>query len=96
MKEADRRVAIATRVLGFVVVAFFGVVEAWMLRFVQDDAYISWRYADNFARGWGLVWNHGERVEGYTNFLWTLILTIPHVVGIDVETFAIAVGWCFS
>jgi arabinofuranosyltransferase len=92
MKEADRRVAIATRVLGFVVVAFFGVVEAWMLRFVQDDAYISWRYADNFARGWGLVWNQGERVEGYTNFLWTLILTIPHVVGIDVETFAIALG----
>lgn len=39
-----------------------------------DDAYISLRYADNLVRGEGLVWNPGERVEGYTNFLWTLLL----------------------
>jgi arabinofuranosyltransferase len=82
----------AARGLGFIMVALFGVVEAWSLRFVQDDAYISWRYADNLARGWGLVWNHGERVEGYTNFLWTVILAVPHVVGCDVEMFATALG----
>lgn len=39
-----------------------------------DDAYISFRYARNFALGHGLVWNVGERVEGYTNFLWTLAI----------------------
>jgi hypothetical protein len=39
-----------------------------------DDAYISFRYSDNLARGHGLVWNIGQDpVEGYTNFLWVLL-----------------------
>jgi hypothetical protein len=40
-----------------------------------DDALISMRYAWNFARGNGLVWNVGERVEGYTNLLMTLLMS---------------------
>ena len=47
---------------------------AWGRMALFDDAYISLRYARNFADGQGLVWNPGERVEGYTNFLWTLLL----------------------
>lgn len=39
-----------------------------------DDAFISLRYAANLAAGKGLVWNEGEYVEGYSNFLWTLLL----------------------
>lgn len=38
-----------------------------------DDAYISYRYAWNFANGYGLIYNPGEVVEGYTNFLWTVL-----------------------
>jgi len=87
-----RRVNAAARISGFVIVALFGTWEAWNLRFVQDDAYISFRYAENLALGRGLVWNEGERVEGYTNFLWTVILAIPHAVGLDVEMFATALG----
>jgi hypothetical protein len=41
-----------------------------------DDAMISMRYAWNFAHGNGLVWNVGERVEGYTNLLMTLVMSI--------------------
>lgn len=41
-----------------------------------DDAMISMRYAWNFAHGNGLVWNKGEYVEGYTNLLMTLIMSI--------------------
>jgi hypothetical protein len=37
-----------------------------------DNAYISYRYAENLVRGEGLVFNHGERVEGYSNFLYVL------------------------
>ncbi|MCW8130252.1 MAG: hypothetical protein KIS92_07885 [Planctomycetota bacterium] len=37
-----------------------------------DDFYIGLRYAKNFVAGHGLVFNPGERVEGYTNFLWVL------------------------
>lgn len=42
-----------------------------------DDAYISFRYASNLVRGHGLTFNAGERVEGYTNFLWTLLMAFP-------------------
>lgn len=41
-----------------------------------DDAMISMRYAWNLAHGHGLVWNPGEYVEGYTNFLMTLYMAI--------------------
>ena len=41
---------------------------------IVDDAFIIFRYADNFARGEGLVYNPGEPVEGYTSFSWTLLL----------------------
>jgi len=41
-----------------------------------DDAMISMRYAWNFSHGNGLVWNLGERVEGYTNFFMTLIMSV--------------------
>ncbi|MGO8788779.1 MAG: hypothetical protein ACLQVL_15550 [Terriglobia bacterium] len=37
-----------------------------------DDAFISYRYAENLARGEGLVFNPGERVEGYSNLLYLL------------------------
>ncbi len=42
--------------------------------FFHDDAFISLRYARNLTEGHGLVWNSGERVEGYTNFLFTLLV----------------------
>lgn len=45
-----------------------------VLDFFKDDAFISFRYARNLASGQGLVFNAGERVEGITNFLWTMIL----------------------
>ena len=45
-----------------------------------DDAMISMRYAWNFSHGFGLVWNPGEFVEGYTNFLMTLIMSIATLV----------------
>ena len=40
------------------------------------------RYADNLASGNGLVWNPGERVEGFTNPLWTGYMAVWHLVGI--------------
>lgn len=51
--------------------------------FIIDDAFISFRYADNFARGEGLVFNPGERVEGYSNPLWTVATGIAIKMGAD-------------
>lgn len=41
---------------------------------LADDAMISMRYANNLAKGFGLVYNPGERVEGVTNLLWTVYM----------------------
>ena len=54
------------------ITAFVG--RSYSLRFVQDDAYITYRYSRNVVRGYGPVYNPGERVEGYTNFLWMIVL----------------------
>ena len=48
-----------------------------------DDAFIAFRYAANFAGGDGLVFNPGERVEGYTCFLWVVLLAPFAALRID-------------
>jgi len=60
-----------------------GVASAWSMRWICDDAFIAFRYARNWAEGNGLVFNLGERVEGYTNFLWTALLAGFHRIGLD-------------
>jgi hypothetical protein len=44
-------------------------------RNVVDDAMTSMQYAKQLALGNGLVFNVGERVEGYTNFAWVMLMT---------------------
>ena len=51
-----------------------------------DDAFISYRYARNFAEGKGLVYNEGEYVEGFTDLLRTLLLTGGIACATDAET----------
>lgn len=68
-------------VLGICAAAF--LAHCLEYRIVQDDAYISFVYSKNLALGNGLVFNLGERVEGYTNFLWTMIHVVPHLIDVD-------------
>lgn len=60
-----------------------GLAHAVHLRWTCDDAFISFRYARNLVRGHGLVFNVGEAVEGYTNFLWTLLTALGLALGLD-------------
>ena len=55
-----------------------------------DDAYISFRYAHNWAAGNGLRYNLGEGtpVEGFSNFLWVALLTVFERLGIAPEQIA--------
>lgn len=49
----------------------------WFNRtFFHDDAYISLRYAHHWLNGHGPVWNPGEAVQGYTNFLHLAVVTL--------------------
>ena len=79
----------------FLTLLVLGVTVAWSLRFIQDDAYISFRYVVNWLNGNGIVWNIGERVEGYSNFLWIILLLIPTALGFGIEETSIALGMLF-
>ncbi|MFH1198317.1 MAG: hypothetical protein V1720_21625 [bacterium] len=61
------------------------VVKCVDLNFVQDDAYTTFRYIKNFIEGNGLVFNTCEYVEGYTNFLWIVILTPFYSANISID-----------
>lgn len=72
--------------------ATIAVIVGFLARWTQDDSYISLRYARNLVEGRGLVYNPGEQVEGYTNFLWTVLMAVPIDLGIDPVMFGHVVG----
>ena len=57
-----------------------GALAFW---FVCDDAYISFRYAKNWAAGHGVRFNLGDHlpVEGFSNFLWVAIAAFVERLG---------------
>lgn len=65
----------------------------WSMQpFTLDDAYISFRYGENLVDGHGLVFNPGERVEGYTNFLWTVLVAGGYALGLSSPVAAKVLG----
>ncbi|MGE5263332.1 MAG: hypothetical protein ACM3S0_08120, partial [Acidobacteriota bacterium] len=58
-----------------------------------DDAWITYRYAENLANGLGMVYNPGEHVLGTSTPLYTLILAILHVFGAPVPASSQAIGF---
>jgi arabinofuranosyltransferase len=69
-----------------------GIARAAGSTWVTDDAFISFRYARNLVEGSGLVFNPGERVEGYTNFLWTAWSALGIASGFDPLRLALVSG----
>jgi hypothetical protein len=61
----------------------YGLYRAIDLRWICDDAFITMRYVKNFVEGNGLVYNIGERVEGYTHFLWLMLVAAANAIGFD-------------
>jgi hypothetical protein len=51
----------------FFVFRFSSVFDGVRYYTLFDDSMISMRYAKNLANGLGMVWNAGERVEGFSN-----------------------------
>lgn len=50
---------------------------------IYEDAFISFRYAENLASGNGFVFNLGEKVLGTTTPLFTLLLAVMKFLGIS-------------
>jgi len=70
-----------------------GAYHAYLYDFIADDTFIGLRYVRNFLAGDGLVFNVGDRVEGYTNFLWLAGLAAGGATGIDLLVLARGLGY---
>ena len=70
----------------WLVVFAFGLFRALQQSWVADDVFVTFRYADNVLAGHGPVYNPGERSEGYTHFLWFVLLTVGRIFGVEAET----------
>ena len=72
---------------------WMGVVAAVVLTFLAlfpyrhfagDDAYISFRFARNFAEGAGFAFNPGEPTYGSTSPLWIFLMAGLHRLGLSI------------
>jgi len=79
-----------------VIICGFTLYHIKFLAFEVDDAFISFQYVKNFLNGDGLVFNIGERVEGYTNFLWVLVLAAVGKLNLDYVNISRLLGVTFS
>jgi hypothetical protein len=68
------------------------IAHALYFDYIAEDAFISFRYARHLSEGRGLVWNDGERVEGYTNPLWVFMLAGMNRLGGDMLISARIIG----
>jgi len=72
------------RALGlFGAIWWFAALALWHRNVMMDDPWITFQYARNLLEGNGLVFNIGEAVEGYSNFTWVLLSTIPIALGVE-------------
>ncbi len=79
--------------LFFVSGGFYAIfIRSW----ISEDAFITLRIIRNFLSGHGLVYNIGERVEGFTHALWFFVVSGVKVLGVSYKGAAILPALLFS
>ncbi len=76
--------------------AWFSALCWWHRLVVVDDPWITFRYARHVWEGAGFVFNPGEPVEGYSNFLWLWTSVLAHAGRIEPFSAARVLGWVFG
>ena len=88
-----RALANSWPVVAAIAIGVLFVLHALHLEVVVDDAYISFQFARHLNAGHGLVWNIGDPpVEGYSNFLWVILLAAGERLGFDHAAAALVLG----
>lgn len=86
MKHSPETTHGRVRTLAALLAGTYAVSLAYVWRyfpFFEDDAFISLRYAKRLISGHGLTWTDGPPIEGYTNFLWTILCAGLGFLGMD-------------
>jgi arabinofuranosyltransferase len=80
-----------------VILVVIGLVLFVQRSWVGEDAFIFFKYVDNMVNGHGLVFNLGERVEGFTSALWVFVLAaIRAMTRLELRPTAIILGLILS
>jgi arabinofuranosyltransferase len=58
-----------------IITIIISLIYSYKLKWLGDDIFIAFRYVQNILDGNGFVYNKGEHVEGYTHFLWLVMVT---------------------
>ncbi|TFH59969.1 MAG: hypothetical protein E4G91_08625 [Candidatus Zixiibacteriota bacterium] len=79
------------------IILFFAAIAARLVvyfatHYAVDDAFITFRYAENLAHGNGLVYNLGERVLGTSTPLFTLLIAAFNLIGMPSLTAALFIN----
>lgn len=87
-----------TKLHFFIFLAMFIALghQAVFIHWTCDDAFISYRYAENLSHGNGLVFNAGEKVEGFSNFFWVILLSAFNKLGLNPVWVSKALSLLFS
>ena len=82
MNHQNKKFNISRNYIFIIASIIFITMAIFMWSYSIDDAFITFRYAEHLADGHGLVFNvTDEPVEGYSNFLWLLILSVLYKIG---------------
>ncbi len=93
MKISGKQLTWITILIAVIILVVHNIsIYPWMI----DDAFISFRYAVNFSQGNGIVFNAGEKVEGYTSFLWVVLMALGSKTGFDIVLFSKFLGFFFG
>ena len=95
LKKGKRSLLIEAAFLSATIALMVGVALVHF-DWTHDDAYISLRYTRNLASGLGPVFNPGERVEGYSDFLWVVLLVPSAWLQADLALTAKVLGLVFA
>ena len=95
MNNADDRPTVGRDWIAFVVAWIPYSLLTYRFWYNVDDAFISFRYAKNWAMGYGPRYNLGPQQpeEGYSNFLWVVVCTFIEYLELDITFWAPMLGF---
>lgn len=93
-ENKDERCRREVLTLAVLMVLFILGIDLLFYPKTLEDAFITFRYSKHLAEGYGFgAWNtNGEKVEGYTTFLWMLMLAAAKPLNLKIATLAKIIG----
>ena len=94
MNNADDKPKVGREWIAFVIAWLPYSLLTYRFWHNVDDAFISFRYAKNWAMGYGPRYNLGlqQPEEGYSNFLWVVLCTFIEYLELDITFWAPMLG----